>query len=226
MLKPLLNTKKTYQTAIIINMASLVFAILGLIGWFGNIIAAQELPFWGAPSSELPLGDLRGIAVDSEGRIYCGLQSYERIQVYDASGSFIRGWFVKANGGSFRIRLNSDDQLEVATARNDMFYIFDHNGLIIDQKSNVDHFFDEFGEEGERIYSDNKMGTLYSIRGGLLFPHIVKKDLLGNETTVVSTVWYKWLVMKPLPAWLFIAIAALLQIVKNRVAGSHVFERM
>ena len=216
MFKLVKNTDKNHRVVIMINMAILIFAVLGAIGWFGSLIAVWELPFWGAYSNELPLGDLKGITVDSKGRLYCGLQSYSRIQVYDATGNFLHGWFVRANGGAFRIRINSVDQLEVATARNDMLFTFDHNGLIVDQSSNVSHYFDKFGEKGERIYFD-KTGILYSIRGGFFSPRVVRQDQSGNESTIVTTAWYKWLVMKPFPAWLFLAIAGILQIIKKRL---------
>jgi len=43
---------------------------------------------------QLPLGGVDSIAVDSMGRVYCGIPFYSRIQVYSKEGDFLQGWFV------------------------------------------------------------------------------------------------------------------------------------
>jgi hypothetical protein len=124
----------------VISIFSTFFLVIGAIGFFsGPLASGFGVSFDNLDSFEFPLGDLEGIAVDSEGNIYCGLQFYSRIQVYDAKGNFIYGKFIDSAGGAFRIRINNDDQLEVATARNDKLYIFERGGTLVKELSEVGH---------------------------------------------------------------------------------------
>lgn len=85
-----MKEKTKYVTRII----AVLFTVIGCIGFFAGALTGLGFDFRNLDSFELPLGNLRGIAVDSEGNIYCGLQFYSRIQVYDAQGNFIYGKFV------------------------------------------------------------------------------------------------------------------------------------
>ena len=156
-------------------------------------------------SFELPLGDLSGIAVDSEGHIYCGLQFFSRVQVYDADGKFLYSVYANSSGGAFRIRINEDDQLEVATARNDKLYCFDKNGNLVRQLSWVGHYFSDFGKTGESRFYDDKEDATYFRKGYPISAHVVKRDSTGQENIIIRTPFHKWVFQGPLPAW-FIAI--------------------
>ena len=146
-------------------------------------------------------------AVDSEGNIYCGLQFYSRIQKYDPEGNFIYGKFIDSAGGAFRIRINQDDQLEVATARNDKLYIFAKNGILVGKLSDVGHYFQNFGKSNEYRFYDKKLNTIYFRRPAFLGPYIVKRDSSGEEKVIIKIPLYKWLFMGPLPAFFFMAIS-------------------
>ncbi len=161
-------------------------------------------------SFEFPLGDLEGIAVDSEGNVYCGVQFYSRVQVYDAEGKFLYGKFIDSAYGAFRIRINEDDYLEVATVRNDKLYRFDKNGNLVRESSDVRHYFSAFGKTGETRYYDQSENVNYFTRGSLLYAYIVKRDSSGQERVIIRTPLHKWLFQGPFPAWMFGVIGMIL----------------
>lgn len=194
-----MNKKKRYTVWII----TALFLSIGSIGFFAGAITGLGFDFRNLDSFELPLGHLEGIAVDSEGNIYCGLQFYSRIQVYDAEGKFIYGKFIDSAGGVFRIRINERDQLEVATARNDKLYLFEKDGTLVNELSNVGHYFHDFGETGETRFHDKNKNTIYLIKWSPLGTYIAKKDLPGRDMIIIRTPFHKWLFMGPFPAWLF-----------------------
>ena len=192
-------------------IATLVL-VIGFIGFLaGFICAGFGFKFRNLDSFELPLGHLEGIAVDSEGNIYCGLQFYSRFQVYDAEGKFIYGKFIDSGGGAFRIRINKNDQLEVTTARNDKLYIFARDGTLISELSDVGHHFRNFGKSNEQRFYDKKHDIIYFWRPALLGPYIVKMDSSGEHKVIIKTPFHKWLFKGPfLPAFAFIAIGSLM----------------
>ena len=106
--------------------ATFVFVFVG----FASCLApfyAHLLP----DSFELPLGDPHGLAVDEEGRIYCGLGAYGRVQVYGSTGSVLRGVKVDWSAGAFRIRLDNSGNLEVASTRGQTLEVFSPDGKLI-----------------------------------------------------------------------------------------------
>jgi len=178
--------------------------LLGAAGWFGGFSPTS------AEDKELALGDVGGISIDSKKNIYLALHFYGRVQVYDSKGRFIKGWAINASGGNFRIRNNLNDDLEIATARNDMYYIYSlEKGLI---KSIHDpKRFDEFGIEHEKSTRDGD-GNTYRIRGWL-FPRIEKISASGIKNKLITVPLKKWVLMGPFPAWFFGAAGTIISFV-------------
>ena len=190
------------------TIAALLVAI-GCIGWFAGfavVLGVVKIPAW----FELPFGALGGIAVDSDGNIYCGLQYYSRVQVYDSEGDYIRGIFVDRSGGVFRIRINQNDELEVATARNDKLYRFGKEGTLVTKLSGVPHYFDEFGEIGETQYHDERQNATYQIRWSPFGAYIAKRSVSGETKVIVRTPFLKWLLMGPFPPWFLPVVGAIM----------------
>jgi hypothetical protein len=210
----------------VIHKISYLFLIVGSIGFIsGFITSGFGVAFDNLDSFEFPLGDLKGIAVDSEGNVYCGLRFYSRIQVYDTEGNFLYGKFINSSGGTFRIRINKDDQLEVATARNDMFYIFARDGFLVRELSDVGHYFHNFGNSNENRFHDKKRNVIYFRRPALLGPHIVKMDSSGEKKVIIKTPFHKWLFKGPLPAWFFIMIGAIMSLFLKKNTLRHFFRK-
>jgi len=213
-----MNKKTRYA----IRIVATFFVAIGSIGWFAGALTGLGFDFRNLDSFELPLGCLEGIAVDSEGNIYCGLQFYNRVQVYDAEGKFIYGKFIDSAGGTFRIRINENNQLEVATARNDKLYLFEKDGTLINELSNVGHYFYDFGETGKTRYHDKRHKTTYLIKWSPVGSYVAKKDLLGEEKIIIRTPFHKWLFMGPLPAWLFAAVGVVMFMFVSKDPLKHI----
>lgn len=64
----------------------------------------MKVPDW----FETPLSALKGIAVDAEENIYCGVGYYSGVQVYNSEGDYIRGKFVDSTGGCFKNQKQSE----------------------------------------------------------------------------------------------------------------------
>jgi hypothetical protein len=186
---------------------TILFLAVGGIGLFGGALSGLGFfRFEFLNSFELPLGHLEGIALDSQGNIYCGLQYYSRIQAYDEGGKFRWGRFINSAGGAFRIRINENDQLEVATARNDKLYRFDEDGTLVTELSDVHRYYGDFGKAGERRYWVESQNVTYVITTSLLGGCVAKRDSFGEEQIVIRTPFHKWLFMGPFPAFFFFFI--------------------
>ena len=205
------------NTRCFIRIIGILFLVVGLVGWLAGFLSdflpdsLQEV----LDSFELPLGDLQGIAVDSQGHIYCGLQFFSRVQAYDAEGEFLYGVFIDSSGGAFRIRTNEDDQLEVATARNDKLYLFDKSGNLVREWSNVGHYFSDFGKTGESQFYDDKEDTMYFRKGYPFSPYVVKRDSTGQENIIIRTPFHKWVFQGPSPAWFIGAIGGVMLLISG-----------
>jgi hypothetical protein len=199
------------KTRYLIRIIGVLLLVVGLGGFLAAPISFESDFFREVLGSfELPLGELRGIAVDSEGHIYCGLQSYGRVQVYDAEGEFLYSVPSGSSGGAFKIRINENDQLEVATARNDKLYLFDKGGNLVREWSEVGHYFSDFGTTGETQFYDDKEDATYVRKGYPIRAYIVKRDSAGQENIIIRTPFHKWVFQSPLPAWFIGAIGGVM----------------
>lgn len=71
-------------------VVGIILWIVGFLAWMlGVAVSSGNAPFV-TSTTEMPLGDVRSVAVDSKGRIYCGLAFYRRIQQYNSNGVFQR----------------------------------------------------------------------------------------------------------------------------------------
>lgn len=185
-----------------LKIVAYILLIIGGIGWLGGFLLSLGRIGPISSFTELPLGDLSGVAVDSAGRIYCQLGFYSRIQQYDATGKFIKGWSVNAAGGAFKIRVNPQDELEAVTARTNMFYRFAPTGEVIEKRQEEDRTGSLFGSfDGGKSRIELADGTVYTTRWSLLFPSVVKISPNGQMTKLVTVPFHKWLIMGPFPAW-------------------------
>jgi hypothetical protein len=68
---------------------------------------------------------------------WCAAVPIGRIQVYDASGQFLRGWFVPASGGAFRLAIGAGDEVEVITARRPKKLVYSLGGELRQESSDA-----------------------------------------------------------------------------------------
>ena len=206
--------------------------IIGIAGFVGGLLVQMRLYKVIPDSFEMPLGSLSGIAVDSEGKIYCGSQFYARVQVYDTEGKFLHGMSLNTSGGMFWIRINSNDQLEVAALRGEQLIRFDKNGKLLSSRSGVPNFSDGFDKESGYYCYDEQRDITYRIESILLpLPeyisifglHVIKKDSSGKETVIIKTPFLKWLFMGPFPALFFVVFGTYSSIIANKKFRNRLF---
>ena len=182
----------------------IALTLCGAVGWFGAVLKCAGL--FDLPGNiEVPLGDLEGIAVDADGNIYCGTPFWQRVQVYDQEGSFIRGWSVDAGGGMFRIRTDKDGYIHAATARGGMHYTYRPDGTLVSEAEEPE-LLGTF--QAYSIVADD--GSRYDICSPNLFPNIVKTDENGQSRRVVGPRWHLWLIQGPFPAFILFAVGVLM----------------
>lgn len=202
-------TMRTLGTALTI-IGGAAFSV-GFLCAFGVDLRIPE-------SFELPLGDLHGAAVDSQGNIYIGTQFYCRVQVYDAGGRYRYGRFIRTSGGRLRMRVNSDDELEVATARSDLLYTFAEDGRLISVLPDS-HSFDDFGRLSESQWYDESDGTTYVARHTLTFPTLTKRTPDRQEAVAIRTPLHEWVFMGPFPAIVWLMVGVCIRGIADRWRG-------
>ena len=119
---------------VVIIGASGVFAIL--------LISTGTIPL---PNSfEWPAGEVSGVVQTSDGKYLVPLVPVGRLQIYDSSWHFLRGWQVDDNGGSFTVDYSPDNEIFVSTSRvkhrfgsvdEARRYVFTENGKLISELS-------------------------------------------------------------------------------------------
>lgn len=186
--------------------------VLGFGAWFSWRLVRVE--------GEYPLGVPEGITVDSRGGIYVGLQFYHRVQKYDNHGTFLTGWSIPTSG-SFRLRVNASDELEVVAARGNELFRYSPAGELLWRRSYAtETLYEEFGEEGESR-CEAPDGSALLIVGSYLFPTIVRLLPTGERRTLIRMPWYKWVVMGPLPAWLWGVLGILIGSLGSRIVSNR-----
>lgn len=183
-----------------------ILLLIGTIGWFSLGLGFVKPNLHGI---ELPLSRLNDIAVDSKDNIYCSSEAYNRVQIYDKNGKFIRGWFLNSGGGSFQIDIDERDQIHVGTARGKRHYIYDLNGRLVKQVESPGYYKELLNKNVS--YCKDKQGHTYDIQPlSNIYPRVVKIAGPREKTTFISTPIYKWLFMAPFPAWILFAVGMII----------------
>ncbi len=105
------------------------FLAAGIVGFLGTALAGAGGLGWLPSSFEWPVGLAAGVVVTGDGFLVPH-QPSGRLQVYDADWDFVRGWWVDAGGGSYKITAVDDGEIEVVTARGNRRYRFDLEGRL------------------------------------------------------------------------------------------------
>lgn len=155
------------------------------------------------PSSKIrfPLGNLEGIAVDNQGRIYCGSSFYSRLQAFDKNGDFLRGWFAPLSKGGEHINVEDNN---ICVAMSTKCWIYDPNGKLLNSKEYS--FFDFEAKYGlhRDMSAKDIHGNFYNIERGFLSPKITKTGVDGNTIVLISDPLKYWIIRIPFPGIVFI----------------------
>jgi hypothetical protein len=117
--------------------------LYGCLGFFGQAAAATG-GLWFIPSSlEWPVLKPEASALHSSGDSILGLASSGRVQVYDPSGRFLRGWFVDASGGVFKLQVTASDHVEVFAARGQSRLVYNLQGVLLESGTYAPKSYDD-----------------------------------------------------------------------------------
>jgi len=124
--------------------------VVGAAGFFGSGLSSAGGLNW-LPTFEWPMGYTTGVVSTADGLHIVPHTPSGRIQVYDANWTFVTGWHVDANGGTFKLLAPAEGRIEVITARGRWHYVFAMNGTLISKNCYDPRSYDSFPSEGESM---------------------------------------------------------------------------
>ncbi len=104
---------------------ALLAASIGACSFFAPTLLGAYKPSF-LSQVELPNADPNGIAVDPSGNAYIGSRAFARIQKYDSSGFFQKGWY--APSGVFALEVTQDNLLRVCALHRRAEYYYNTEG--------------------------------------------------------------------------------------------------
>ena len=175
-------------------MVSLI--IYGAILFFGAGIIEN------APSHiELPLGGLDSLAVDSEENVYCSSGAYNRIQVYDSKGKFLRGLHIQMKAP--RLYIDSENNLHVWSSYKE-YRKYNPKGEHLIEESDTEFSAPPGGKYRFVESVQDNQGNIYRIPWySALLSRVLKTTPSGETRVLISQPFYLWFIKMPLPAFLF-----------------------
>lgn len=180
----------------ILTILATVIMLFGFVGFMGGALVNMGFIKY---SGELPLGDVQGFCVDTAGNIYVASGFYGVIQAYSAGGEFLRHWPAEANGGSFSIGLDRDQNIVVYTVRGNGVFVFDHSGKLLSEGS----MKTDIMAQGSSPSTASLGGLRYDLFKGM-FSTVISAS--PPQRTIVEQPLLLTLLKGPFPAWILFAI--------------------
>ncbi len=131
-------SQKAFTWKTILNFLASACMIIGAVGFFGSGLSSTG-SLGALTSFEWPIGDTNAALRYPDGRIVVPHEPSGRVQVYDRSLKFIRGWSVNAGGGSFKLLPAPKNTLYVFSSRRSMKFHYDLNGKMLSSQSYSDY---------------------------------------------------------------------------------------
>jgi hypothetical protein len=179
------------------GIISSILVIIGMVGfWSGSYFFDYN--------TEIPLGDINGFVVDKENNIYVGSGFYQRVQVYNENGEFIKNWDIDAHGGTFTVNLTDNEEILITTARGDEQIWFDKNGRILSRKKINSETY-EASERDWRTFNTAE-DVKYEIKG-TLFQKLIR---VNPEKVIINQNLFLQIIKGPINIWLFAVIGAII----------------
>ena len=165
-------------------------------------------------NTRFPLGNLGGIAVDSDYSVYLAVQGYSRIQKYNNEGEFLNGWFVKTGGGVFDMWIENNNTIHVVTARPNNHDVFNSNGILLERTkiASNDEYRSLLKKAGGKIGEDAD-GNAYLAEPSSWSPKVIKINPSGEKTIAIKDPFYFHLVRAPWPSWHLMIIGVLMSVI-------------
>jgi hypothetical protein len=180
--------------------------LFGLLCWFGSIFLHVSMP---SPKCLFPLSVPEQIVVNSKGDIYCVSRFYNRLQVFNSKGEFLRGWFINLPAGKFDISVDTKGDIYLFAKNNRKGYKYSNNGKHLEEISNP--YSAGSPNLSQFTKTENSFGEVYSIQNQFLFPEIIKTSSSGHKTLLYRQPFGLWLVTMPIPGFILFMILLLLE---------------
>lgn len=154
---------------------------------------------------ELPLSSPTNAVVNSTGDVFCGSEFFQRVQVYDRSGNFLRAWQAPSGGGTFVLELTPQDEIVVVAAREAETRIFDARGTLLRTlpRNRL------LAPQANARFSTDAAGNRFEIAWSALCPTIVRHDRAGQQHPFAGPNPLLFLAFGPLITWLCMVLGCL-----------------
>jgi hypothetical protein len=197
----------------IVRGVETILLLLGSGAFFGGCVCSMFGPKYPlfASSVEFPLSDPQDVVADERGLIYVALGFYGRVQVYVATGTFLRGFFVNVDGGAFRLKIDKPDSVTVVSARGNKVLLYDSKGGLVQTKPDKDRLFLRLETRPWKGFRDST-GRTYQIHNRYFSPRIVRVEH-GTTSLEIQTPALLTPLIGPLPCWLSVGLSALSEFV-------------
>lgn len=131
-------SQKGFQLKSVVNRVAGVLLIVGAAGFFGTMaFSSANLE---TAKFEWPIGTTLSAYPHTDNSYIVLHEPSGRIQIYDGSLKYIRGWGVNAYTGSFNLLPAEDDTFFIYTARGEMKYLYDLEGNLLSSEKYSDTF--------------------------------------------------------------------------------------
>lgn len=132
-------SQKSFGVTSVLNYIASACLIIGITGFLAPaLLIVSKIEF--SESFEWPVGNTRSALQHSSGIYIVPHEPSGRVQLYDNSLKFLRGWQIEANGGSFNLNISDDNSFYIYTARGDMKYHFDLQGKLLSSEKHLERY--------------------------------------------------------------------------------------
>jgi hypothetical protein len=188
-----LQRRASWKTAIMSYLIPACFWVSVFVFSFISLYISTEFDLRMVSSkARFPLSDIRAVAVDSKGLIYCLSRNYNRLQVFDPAGKFLRGWYVNIPMGKYYcLVVDENDNLIVASKDGGEKIFFNSSGKLL-RKDKISDYDQEFGLEMPTEVKD-KLGNSYEPYPPVQSVRIIKTSSSGEKTVLIQDPFNLWL---------------------------------
>lgn len=179
------------QIGLLLLSLGMLSGILGFIGP-NDLIDSLAPPLGMDPQRiERPIGELKGVLLDRQARIYTLDSAYRRLQYYEADGRFIGSWKIPLN---FKIiqptwKLDANDRLH---------YSVDQQHFMLDPQSGFKQALNSYA----RLPEPPPLPWTIKLHRPALLPRISKVTPQGEITLIQSKIHVFGILSGPLLGWL------------------------
>ncbi|MHC4264665.1 MAG: NHL repeat-containing protein [Planctomycetota bacterium] len=166
----------------------------------------------------LPLSNLSGFDVDHNGYTYCYSGTYHRLQIFDSTGDFQRGWFVKAARVG-EIHIDKSGNINFVDT-SDKQFVFDINGNILEESEEDGAYRWSYELARKKVPQDGN-GNVYKPHITMLNTRILKVDPVGAESSIITDPFYLLPFRIYYPTFLFIGVGGAFFLTYLQKYGRH-----